>query len=124
MWRLFALYSLLISSLAVNAQNLPDAWHLDPAYHHLTVNGQHSTGFYDESQMQTIQLWFSQPDYWQQMTANYVSKTNIPATMVVGADTFPDVGVRFKGNTSYNMAQNSQKSRSISRSTILTQRRI
>ena len=109
MWRLFALYSLLISSLAVNAQNLPDAWQLDPAYHHLTVNGQHSTGFYDESQMQTIQLWFSQPDYWQQMTANYASKTNIPATMVVGTDTFPNVGVRFKGNTSYNMVQNSQK---------------
>lgn len=109
MQRFFALYSLLTLSLAVNAQNLPDAWHLEPAYHRLTINGQNASGFYDEGQMQTIQLWFDQPDYWQQMTANYASKTNIPATMVVGADTFPNVGVRFKGNTSYFMVQNSQK---------------
>ncbi|MFM8488364.1 MAG: CotH kinase family protein, partial [Bacteroidota bacterium] len=109
MQRFFTLYLLLAISVSANAQNLPDAWHLEPAYHRLTINGQHPSGFYDESQMQTIQLWFAQPDYWQQMTANYASKTNIPATMIVGADTFPNVGVRFKGNTSYNMIQNSQK---------------
>lgn len=109
MRRLFALSTLLLSFLSLQAQNFPDSWHPEPGYHRLSVNGQLSSGFYDEGQMQTLQLWFAQPDFWQQMTANYASKTNIPATLVVGTDTFPNVGVRFKGNTSYNMVQNSQK---------------
>ena len=43
------------------------------------------------------------------MTANYSSHTDIPATLIVDGDTFPDVGVRFKGQTSYSQSGTSQK---------------
>lgn len=90
-------------------QNLPDAMYFSPADHILYTNGQASEGLYDESQIRTFQLWFSQPDYWQQLKNNYQSKTDLPATLIVDGDTFPNVGVRFKGQTSYMMAQTSDK---------------
>lgn len=77
--------------------------------HILYTNGRESGGLYDESQIRTFQLWFSQPDYWQQLKNNYQSKTDLPALLVVDGDTFPEVGVRFKGQTSYMMAQTSDK---------------
>ncbi len=93
-----------------SAQNLPDAMFFSENEHILYTNGQPTSGgLYDESQIRTFQLWFSQPDYWQQLQANYQSKTDLPATLVVDGDTFPNVGVRFKGQTSYMMIQNSQK---------------
>jgi len=56
---------------------------------------------YDPDTVRDIYLTFSQPNYWQTMLNNYSSKTNIPADMVVDGQTFKDVGVRFRGNTSY-----------------------
>jgi hypothetical protein len=77
--------------------------------HTLYTNGRVSEGLYDESTLRDIQLWFSQADYWQQLKNNYSGKIDLPATMVVEGDTFLQVGVRFKGNTSYNMIQNFDK---------------
>lgn len=83
--------------------------YFSPADHILYTNGRASEGLYDESQIRTFQLWFSQADYWQQLKNNYQSKTDLPATLIVDGDTFPNVGVRFKGQTSYMMAQTSDK---------------
>jgi hypothetical protein len=101
----------LAASRPTAAQNLPDAMFFSENEHVLYTNGQNTEagGLYDESQIRTFHLWFSQPDYWQQLQANYQSKTDLPATLVVDGDTFPNVGVRFKGQTSYMMTQNSQK---------------
>jgi len=77
--------------------------------HTLYTNGRFSEGLYDESTLRDIHLWFSQPDYWQQLKNNYQSKTDLPATMVVEGDTFLNVGVRFKGQTSYSQTQTSDK---------------
>jgi len=82
---------------------------LDAAEHILYTGNQASTGLYDESRIDTFRLWFSQPDYWNQLKANYTAKIDLPATLVVNGDTFPNVGVRFKGNTSYQGTQNSDK---------------
>ncbi len=75
----------------------------------LYTNGQNTGGLYDESQIRTYELWFTQTDYWQQLTANYATHTDIPATLIVEGDTFPDVGVRFKGQTSFSQSGTSQK---------------
>jgi hypothetical protein len=77
--------------------------------HILYTNGRPVSGFYDETSFQEIQLWFDQPDFWNLMKTNYISKTDIPATMIVANDTFFNVGVRFKGNTSYTQIQTSDK---------------
>lgn len=113
--RNFTLFPLLTLAVpffrlsTLSAQALPDAMYFSPTEHILYTNGRESWGLYDESQIRTFHLWFSQPNYWQQLQANYQSKTDLPATLVVGTDTFPNVGVRFKGQTSYMFVQNADK---------------
>jgi len=104
-----ALLAMLFLTQNISGQNLPNSMYLAENEHTLYTNGRVSTGFYDESTLRDIHLWFSQPDYWQQLKNNYQSGTDLPATMVVGGDTFPNVGVRFKGQTSYSQTQNSDK---------------
>lgn len=77
--------------------------------HILYTDGQTPTGLYNESNLRVFQLWFSQSDYWQQLKNNYQSKTDLPALLIADGDTFPNVGVRFKGQTSYSQTQNSEK---------------
>jgi hypothetical protein len=57
--------------------------------------------FYDINAYRTIYLSFSQPNYWTLLTNNYASQTEIAANMTVDGVTYPNVGVRFRGNTSY-----------------------
>ncbi len=83
--------------------------YVDHYQHILFTGGKAATGFYEPGKIRNIYLWFSQPDYWQQLKNNYSSRTDIPALMVVDGDTFPNVGVHFKGNTSYNAVTNSDK---------------
>jgi hypothetical protein len=106
---LLSLLTVLFFAPGLFGQNLPNAMYFAENEHTLYTNGRVSDGLYDESNLQDIQLWFSQADYWQQLKNNYSNKINLPATMVVEGDTFFNVGVRFKGNTSYNMIQNYDK---------------
>ncbi|NRA95307.1 MAG: CotH kinase family protein [Planctomycetes bacterium] len=64
---------------------------------------------YDETVLRTVELTFSQSDWWQQLTANYASETYLQADMTVEGTSYPGVGVRFKGNSSYNSVGNSDK---------------
>jgi len=65
--------------------------------------------FYDETALRTLRLEFAQSDWWSQLTANYQAKENILATLTVDDVVCADVGVRFRGNTSYQMTGTSQK---------------
>lgn len=101
---------LLANMAALHGQNLPREMHISNDGRHLVTGRNASEGLYDESTIQVIELWFEQANYWQQLTNNYQSSTDLPAIMIVNGDTLPaKVGVRFKGQTSYNMIQNSQK---------------
>lgn len=91
------------------AQDLPSSMYFAEDEHILYTNGRASSGLYDESTLRDIHLWFDQANYWQQLKDNYSSKTDLPATMIVEGDTFLQVGVRFKGQTSYMQTQNSDK---------------
>ncbi|GAB4486753.1 MAG: hypothetical protein OHK0019_00950 [Saprospiraceae bacterium] len=106
-----AIAFVLLTGQNLFAQSLPDAMFFSENEHILYTNGQtaEADGLYDESKIRTFHLWFQQSNYWQLLQANYQSKTDLPATLVVDGDTFPNVGVRFKGQTSYMMTQNSQK---------------
>ena len=57
--------------------------------------------FYDPAAYRTIELQFNQTNYWTQLTNDYVSEVEIPADMTVDGVVYPNVGVRFRGNTSY-----------------------
>lgn len=75
----------------------------------LERGGFYTSKFFDESVMETIYLDFSQPDYSTQLSSNYNSKTPIAATLRYKDKTFEQVGVRYRGMTSYSMA-NEKKS--------------
>lgn len=109
-WLLLSLQAILLFPLSAFAQNLPDEWHISDDGKRLVIGGLPTTGFYDESSIHTIELWFSQPNYWSLMASNYNSGTDLGALMIVNGDTLENqVGVRFKGQTSYSQTQNSQK---------------
>ncbi|MFO1077750.1 MAG: CotH kinase family protein [Planctomycetota bacterium] len=58
---------------------------------------------YDMDTVRDVYLQFNQANWWAQLTANYGPEINIAADMTVDGITYPNVGVRFRGNTSYTM---------------------
>lgn len=59
--------------------------------------------FYDMDTVRDVYLRFNQSNWWTLLLNNYASRTNIAADMTVDGRTYPNVGVRFRGNTSYTM---------------------
>jgi hypothetical protein len=61
---------------------------------------------FENAQIITIELTFHQPGYWDSLVANYATadymKADLTLTDETGTSTFTDVGVRLKGNSSYN----------------------
>lgn len=56
---------------------------------------------YDMNVVRDVYLTFSQANWWSQLTTNYAPEINIAANLTVDGVTYPNVGVRFRGNTSY-----------------------
>ena len=104
------------SSLAVSSQaqsssggvsqfvDLPDEFRISEDGERLEQGGFYSSKLYDESVIETIYLDFDQADFKSQLTQNYASKTEIPATLRYKDKTLEQVGVRYRGNTSYSRA--------------------
>lgn len=64
---------------------------------------------YDETVLRTIELNFRQTGWWQQLLDNKEAKVYIPADLTVDGVVYPNVGVRFKGDSSYTGVGFSQK---------------
>lgn len=92
-----------LTGLTAFAQNLPDEINLSPDGRQLITGNTESSGFYREDTLRTIELTFTQTDWWTQLTNNYNSQTPIWGTMLYNGNTYDSVGVRFKGSTSYFM---------------------
>ncbi len=56
---------------------------------------------FDDQTLRTLELEFSQDDWWELLAANYGTDVNIPADLTVDGVVYPGVGVRFKGSSSY-----------------------
>lgn len=101
------LFSLFLAGWAAGnpclAQNLPQMINISDDGRMLTTGDQNSKGFYDEDTVKAIYLTFQQPNYWTLLQNNYSSQTPIPALLSYDGTTYTDVGVRFKGETSYFM---------------------
>ena len=98
------IYSYLVFTLFFSfsfSQNLPEQYYFSEDQNRLIRGGQDLIGFYDEAEIKTIYLYFEQPNFWEQLQDNYCDKINISATLIYEGETFEDVGVRFKGQTSY-----------------------
>jgi len=64
---------------------------------------------YDETRLHTIQLTFTQQGWWEQLRKNYGTGTYIRADLEMLGVTLKDVGVRFRGNSSYQNTGTSLK---------------
>lgn len=60
----------------------------------------YSQDLYDETVVRDIELTFSQSGWWNLLYQNMSSETYIEADMVVDGISYPQVAVRFKGNSS------------------------
>jgi hypothetical protein len=56
---------------------------------------------YDTTVLRTFNFQFHDADWLTRLRNNYVSQTNILADLTVDGVTYPSVGVRIRGNTSY-----------------------
>ena len=68
-----------------------------------------NTDLYDEKTLRTLYLRFADPDWYEQLGDFYRTDVEVPADLIVDGTTYPSVGVRFRGNTSYMFAGNSEK---------------
>lgn len=58
---------------------------------------------FNATQIHEIYMTFSQPNYWDSLTYYYTIDTvYFPATVVFNGSTYSDVGIKFKGNSSYS----------------------
>lgn len=103
----FILFGITVQSAI--CQTLPAEMHYSADGKILYTGGQTPSGLYDKTVVKNVYLNFAQTNYWTLLSNNYASETDIPATMIVDDITYPDVGVRFRGNTSYTMIGTSQK---------------
>ena len=90
----------LFFSFSVFSQNLPDQYYFSDD-NRLIRGGIDLEDLYDEHEIKNIYLYFDQPNFWDQLHDNYCEKINIPATLIFDGETYEEVGVRFKGQTSY-----------------------
>lgn len=68
-----------------------------------------SVGLYDESTLRTLYLRFPTADWYEELTDFYGTGVDVPADLVVDGKLYSAVGVRFRGNSSYQMTGGSLK---------------
>jgi spore coat protein CotH len=83
---------------------------MDETSHRLTIGDVQYSGLYDETEIREIDLTFEQADFWQQLEDNYNPAIAISATITVDGVVYPNVGVRYKGQTSYMQNDTDKKS--------------
>jgi len=101
---------LLLFPFISQSQNLPHHMEITPDGRMLLTGATNNNDFYDQTLVRPIYLTFASPNFWTQLTTNYATKTYLPATMLIDGMVYDSVGVRFRGNTSYNTGTSQKKS--------------
>ncbi|MFZ1255944.1 MAG: CotH kinase family protein [Saprospiraceae bacterium] len=101
---------LLLICNSVKAQKLPSEVQFSTDGKRLITGISEVAGLYNTEKLRRVDLIFDQPDYWTQLTNNYQSKKDIVASLIIDGVTYPNVGVRFKGQTSYSRVTSQKKS--------------
>lgn len=68
-----------------------------------------SVPIYDAGTVRTIFLEFESTDWEQELVDFYNTDVEVPATMIVDGRTYRDVGVHFRGNSSFRMVPGGRK---------------
>jgi hypothetical protein len=108
------IWCLLLFPFMLNGQSLPTQWRKTDDGKFLIAGDQISNGLYDESNLEEVRIYFTQPNYWNLLAQYYNSKTDIPCRIMYKGMSYDSVGIRFKGQTSYFMNSSQKKSFNIS----------
>ncbi len=92
------------------AQKLPREMKFSADGKRLISGSDPTDGFFQLNKIRRIDLQFDQSDFWNQLTANYQSKKDLLGKLTYDGATYSDVGVRFKGQTSYQRVTTMKKS--------------
>jgi len=98
-----------LSVLEMTAKDMPSNMVVSDDGRQLHLAQQAESGFYDIEKIETIELEFANSDWKQRLAANYISKTDIPADLTYKGEVYPNVGIRYRGQTSYMRLGNSDK---------------
>ena len=69
-----------------------------------------SPNLYDAGTLRTLYLRFHDEDWYAQLNAFYRTDVEVPAELVVDGKVYSDIGVRFRGTSSYFTVQSEKKS--------------
>jgi spore coat protein CotH len=58
--------------------------------------------FFGTNTIHEVYISFSQQGYWDSLTANYTADVYMKGSITIDGTAYPEVGVKFKGNSSYN----------------------
>lgn len=101
-------------------QGMPDEMYLSPDGRILYTGGLTPSGLYEPYVVRRIDLQFPQANYWTLLTQGHQNHTDVPATMIVDGVTYDSVGVRFKGQTSFNTGTSQKKSFNITTNSFIS----
>ena len=116
-WILFFLSTLWLCVGLINdltAQKLPSGLSVSQDGQRLVFAEKRVSGFYDTADIKEVRFYFTQSDYWQQLTNNYSRSADLLGKMVYDGVTYDSVGIAFKGQTSYNRLPSGAQKKSFS----------
>ena len=99
--------SILSSSLF--ADDFPEMTQFSEDGSQLITAGITDDGFYNTAVLHNVYLQFKDENYWSLLQENYNTDQYILADLTYNGETYVDVGVQFKGNTSYRRLGDSEK---------------
>ena len=76
----------------------------------LTTIPEASPSLYDAQTLRTLYLRFHHEDWSEQMNAFYRTDIEVPAELIVDGQVYPEVGVHFRGTSSYFTVRSDKKS--------------
>lgn len=104
----------LVSSTLIQGQDLPAQYRISADGRRLEKGRKELKGLYDDDSLRRIDLNFKDKDWNLKLLEYHKLKKDLPATLIADGKSYPDVGVRYKGNSSYFLVPGKKKSFNIS----------
>lgn len=105
---------LICFSTAALAQNFPNEWEVFTEDHLLKVGRTTDAGLYKVDEIKSIYLTFNESNWENILAGNYNTDNYLSGTMTVDGVSFEQVGVQYKGQTSYNQLPPGSQKKSFS----------
>lgn len=84
--------------------DLPEEYRISDDGEKLEMGGFYIDDLFNPANLEVVEINFSQQNYLALLEQNYSSKTDLEATITFRGETYDQVGVRYRGLTSYRMA--------------------